>query len=72
MKEAMEIVSLVKEYKITIQHLLNCDDINFLGCSEDYVEEKINALINELQYLKKHLRSVEKQQSILAKNKSTT
>lgn len=58
--EAMDIVSSVKNYSSYIDKNFYGDHINFLGCSESYVEEKINHLIYMLQHLKKYLRAVEK------------
>lgn len=69
---ANEIVSSVKSYREFIGKYFRYDNIDFMGCSEYYCEEKINALITELQYLKKHLKHVEKTQRILAKETRPT
>lgn len=67
---ANEIVSSVKSYKQFFEDkFLTLDVIDFLGCSENYVEEKINALIDTLQYTKKMMRSIEKTQKILEKER---
>lgn len=58
---AAKIVSSVKEYTRCIDKFYG-DEINFLGCSEPYVEEKIDHLIYQLQHLKKHTRSIDKAQ----------
>lgn len=62
MEKANQIVSWAKEQR---QECMNMffTQIDFLGCSELYVEEKLNALISEIKLLKEHLRMVEKQQN---------
>ena len=60
--EADDIVSLVKEQKRQIEALWTGDNINFMGCSEGYCEEKINALISVLKDFKQYLKRQDKEQ----------
>ena len=57
--KAMEIVSYVKDVRRNVFTLMT-EDIDFLGCSQPYVEEKINALIFALKDLNRHCKEVNK------------
>lgn len=60
--QASYIVGLMKSHRESVFALLNVKKVNFIGCSEDYVEEKIDAHIDALKMLKKQLRRVDKRQ----------
>jgi hypothetical protein len=60
MKEANTIVQKIREMQKEIRELQDDEQINFVGCSEDYCEEKIDFLITTLRYFKQYLRQIEK------------
>lgn len=66
-KEADEIVSRMKELSKEITQLAIPDDIDFLGCSSDYVIEKIDILISDLEWIKDRIKNVSKKQRSEAK-----
>ena len=57
------IVGLMKAQRDSVFYLLNVQEVDFLGASIGYVEEKIDAQIDALKMLKKQLRRVDKRQS---------
>jgi len=59
MKKANEIVTIIKNQTKEIYNLMDNENIDFIGCSEHYCEEKINYLIDSLKNFKKYLKSKE-------------
>lgn len=57
------IVGLMKSQRESVFYLLNVQEVDFVGASIGYVEEKIDAQIDALKMLKKQLRRVDKRQS---------
>jgi len=62
MMEAGKIVSYVKKARNDIYDFTEEKHIDFLGCSEIYVVEKVDALIFALKDLKRHCKAVDKRQ----------
>ena len=58
-QKAGEIVSLVKDTRRKVFEMMT-EEIDFLGCSQSYVEEKIKALIYALKELDRHCKEVDK------------
>lgn len=61
--KAAEMVSFLKQSNRDIYAWMKAGRIDFLGCSEPYVREKIDALIFALKELKRHNKAVDKYQS---------
>jgi len=60
---ADDMVTMIKKHDREIQDTLRdfeLDDIDFTGCSPDYVREKIFAAVNYLTFLARHIREWEK------------
>ena len=53
-----EIVTFLKAARLEVLKVLDVDTIDFHGCSDLYVEEKIDFLISALKDLKKKSRIV--------------
>ena len=62
MKKANDIVFYAKTVRTDAHALMDDDTIDFLGCSQPYVEEKIDLAIFALKDLKSYLKSVDKRQ----------
>ncbi len=56
------IVGLMKTHRKSVFRLLDVSTIDFDGCSEMYVQEKIEAQIQALKLLRKQVAAVEKRQ----------
>lgn len=61
-KEADHIVTFAKAISREIGTYRIGDDVNFMGCSMSYVEEKITIAINDLRWLKTTLKAADKLQ----------
>lgn len=64
---ANTIVSFAKEISKEAFNLM-VDDIDFLGCSELYVEEKIDSAIYALKELKRQCKSADKRNNEFIKS----
>lgn len=61
-KKAIEIVSDVKKARETLGAWGISYDLDFLGCSSEYVLEKITLLQNDLALMKKIVKDIDKTQ----------
>ena len=60
MKKAIDIVAQLKDMRMDIYKINGEDDIDFVGASLPYVEEKIESLIFALKDLKRYCRALDK------------
>lgn len=59
-KHADEIVSFAKRVSREVASFVLPEGIDFIGCSEPYVREKLNAAIADLQWMKRRMTEVDK------------
>ncbi len=56
-KKADELVTLVKSFSEIVSQL-RINKVDFIGCSKDYVESKVNLAINDLKWIKERIKEI--------------
>lgn len=59
-QHADELVTLVKSFQTIIGQLEIGEGVGFCGCSHSYVNEKIDLLVADLQWMKKRVKQLKK------------
>lgn len=54
-KRGDEIVTIMKQIKSQLNELSISKDVDYKGCGKGYVTEKINFVINHLEWMKGHI-----------------
>lgn len=60
MKKAIDIVGQLKQMRLDIFEISGEDDIDFVGASLPYVQEKIGALVYALKDLERYCKALDK------------
>lgn len=68
-KTADEFVTIIKKLQMELQQVELIPELDFLGCSYDYVTEKLNSLNNTVQFYKNAVKSIYREQKISSAKK---